>query len=179
MPEASQVRIVEAYQEYTPPLNAALLIRRLLDTVPAKCLRGLDCVVLTNEAGLSKRDRLPRVRSRRQRQGKVVLGRYRPGARGATSHIELRVDKIVAGLKGWKLGIPLLREIAFGHVLFHEVGHHIHRLIRPEYKEKEGVANKWAGRLNANFIRKKYCYAMFLIRPGFKLYGLMRRKRWI
>ena len=86
---------------------------------------------------------------------------------------------MIAALKGWKYYVPFLRTLIFGHVLFHELGHHIHRLIRPEYKEKEGVANKWAGKLNANFIRKKYWYAMFVIRPGFKLYKSMRRRRWI
>ena len=89
------------------------------------------------------------------------------------------MDNIVAALKGWKLRIPFMRTAVFGHVLFHEIGHPIHRLIRPEYKEKEGVANKWAGRVNPNFMRKKYWYAMFLIRPGLKLYKSMRRKRWI
>jgi hypothetical protein len=113
-------------------------------------------VVLTNEASLSKRERLPRVRSRKKRQGKAVVD-------------------------------PFLAPTPVGHVLFHDLGHHIHRLIRPEYKEKEGLADKWAGRLSANFIRRRYCYpirrrywyAMFVIRPGFQLYGLMRRKQWI
>lgn len=178
LPDRPQIRIVEAYRDYTPPLNVASLIRQLLDSVPERCLRGLDCVVLTNEAGLSKRERLPRG-SRRKRKGKVVFGRYRSRSRSGGSYIELRVDNIVAALKGWKLHIPFLRNFVFGHILFHEIGHHIHRLIRPEYKEKEGVANKWAGRLNVNFMRKKYWYATFLIRPGAKLYKSMRRNGWI
>ena len=39
----------------------------------------------------------------------------------------------------------MLRDIGFGHVLFHEIGHHIHNTVRPEYDEKEDVADKWDG----------------------------------
>src|SRR5277367_2782497 len=103
LPQTPLVRIVEMYDQYAPPLNVALLIRLLLDTVPARYLQGLDCVVLTNEASLSKRERLPRVRSRKKRQGKVVLGRYHTGARTSASYIELWIDKIVAveGVELW------------------------------------------------------------------------------
>jgi hypothetical protein len=64
-------------------------------------------------------------------------------------------------------------------VLFHEIGHHIHRTIRPEHTEKEDVADKWAGKLNANFIRKQYWYAMPVIVTMAKFYGFMRRKHWL
>ena len=160
MPDAPQVRIVESYRDYTPPLNVPFLIRQLLDTVPEKYLRGLDCVVLTNETSFNKRDRRP-TGSRRKRRGKVVFRRYHGRARSSGSYVELRVDRIVAGVKGWKLYVPFLSALVFSHVLFHEIGHHIHRLIRPEYKEKEGVANKWAGKLMANFIRERYCMQCF------------------
>jgi type 1 glutamine amidotransferase len=90
-------------------------------------------------------------------------------------YIELRVDKIVAALERWALPIPFVREIAFGHVLFHELGHHIHNTIRPEYSEKEDVPDTWAGRLNANFVRETYWYGA----PLLKIYMFMRRRQWI
>jgi hypothetical protein len=117
------------------------------------------------------------LRYRKRTKGMTVLGRYYPGANGASPYIELRVDKIIAALRAWQLWILFLRQLAFGHVLFHEIGHHIHRTIRPEYKEKEGVANRWGARLNVNFVRKRYWYALFIIRPAIRLYRAMRQGR--
>jgi hypothetical protein len=108
-----------------------------------------------------------------------VIGRYHPKWRGGLPYIELRVDKILASLKGARLWMPPLRDIVFGHVLFHEMGHHIHHTVRPEHNEKEDVADSWAGKLNWNFIRKRYWYALPLIIPLFKVYKLLRRKQWI
>jgi hypothetical protein len=89
------------------------------------------------------------------------------------------VDKIIEGLRGAPRWLPIAREIVFGHVLFHELGHHIHRTIRPEHTEKEDVADSWAGKLNANFIRKKYWYVMPMLVPMAKVYGYMRHRHWL
>jgi len=85
----------------------------------------------------------------------------------------------MSGIKGVPLHVPFLRDLVFGHVLFHEVGHHIHRTIRPEHTEREDVADTWAGKLSANFIRKRYWYALPLLIPAFKVYKFMRRKQLI
>lgn len=66
-----------------------------------------------------------------------------------------------------------------GNVLFHEVGHHIHNTIRPEHAEREDVADSWAGKLNANFIRKKYWYVSPFLVLVSKVYNFMKRKHWI
>ena len=100
-------------------------------------------------------------------------------AANSSPWIELRVDKIVEGLRGTPRWLPIARDIVFGHVLFHELGHHIHRTIRPEHTEKEDVADNWAEKLNANFIRKKYWYAMPMLVPMAKVYGYMRNRHWL
>lgn len=74
------------------------------------------------------------------------------------------------------LWLPFLRNIGFGPVLFNELGHHIHYTIRPEYTEKEDVADSWAGKLTVNLIRKKYWYLVPLIIPCVKVYKMVRRK---
>ena len=136
--------------------------------------------MLTNEAGLSRRDRVGKVWSRRHKYDKSrVLGLYHGGSRNRPSYIELRVDKIVSGLSKTVLRVPLLRDLGFGSVLFHEIGHHIHRTIRPEHSEKEDVADSWAGRLNVNFVRKSYWYAFPVLLAASKVYSLMKRRRWI
>ena len=138
--------------------------------------------MLTNEAALSRRDRKGKTWSRKRKVDKSgILGRYHGAAhpRNSSAWIELRVDKIVEGLKGAPRWLPIAREVVFGHVLFHELGHHIHKTIRPEHSEKEDVADSWAGKLNANFIRKKYWYAIPVIAPLAKVYGFMRRRHWL
>jgi hypothetical protein len=174
------IEVKEAYRNYIPPLDALAIVQELLRTVPDKYLTGLDCVVLTNTEGLSRRDRVGKVWSRKRKFDKSsVLGRYHGRSGNSSPYIELRVDRIIFGLKRLPSRIPMLRDIVFGHVLFHEIGHHIHRTVRPEYDEKEDVADKWAGKLNRNFVRKKYWYALPILIPVLKFYKLMRRKQWV
>jgi hypothetical protein len=52
------------------------------------------------------------------------------------------VDKIAGHHKG-RLWFPFALEFAFGDVLLHEVGHHIHATAAPEYSDKEEVAERW------------------------------------
>jgi hypothetical protein len=165
------------YRDYTPPVDAAQVVRELLDSVPEKYLHGLDCVILTNESALPSRDRRGKVKSRKRKYDKArILGRYHPRWGGQAPYIELRVDKIVTYLRGMPLWIPFLRSVGFGLVLFHELGHHIHHTIRPEYTEKEDVADNWAGKLTVNLIRKKYWYLVPFITPCVKVYRMVRRK---
>jgi hypothetical protein len=180
LPERIEVRINEAYCDYAPRVDVTRIVRDLLASVPDRYLSGLDCVVLTNDSTLSRRDRIGRPKSRKRRYDKsLVIGRYHPRWRGGRPYIELRVDKILAGLPGIRLRIPFLRNLVFGHVLFHEIGHHIHHTVRPEHDEKEDVADSWAARLNVNFVRKRYWYAMPIIIPFFKVYRALRRRQWI
>ena len=167
------------HRDSTPPADASVIVHRLLLMVPDKYLEGLECILLTNEAGLPRRDRVGKVWSRKRTVNKSrVLGLYHGRSRSSLPYIELRVDKIVRGLPGFPLSIPFMREIVFGHVFFHEVGHHIHHTIRPEHTEKEDVADKWAGKLDANYIRRKYWYGLPFLIPACKVYKFMKRKQW-
>ncbi len=91
--ELRKVEIRELYRDYTPPVDATAIVNQLLRTVPDKYLQGLSCVVLTNETGLSRKDRLGKVWSRKRKYDKSrVIGRYHPGSRSSRPYIELRVD---------------------------------------------------------------------------------------
>jgi hypothetical protein len=63
--------------------------------------------------------------------------------------------------------IPFLRSAIFGHVLFHEIGHHIDATVRPEFREKEDVADSWSKRLLRIYFRERYRFP----RPVAKLIG--------
>lgn len=179
MPDC-KVRIVESYREYRPPFDAAKLVQELLSTVPEKYQRGLDCVLLINQGNLSRRQLKGKVWGRRRKVEKSeVLGLYHHGTRNAKPFIELRIDQIVTGMGKKFVWFPFFRKLIFGHVFFHELGHHIHQTIRPEYSNKEDTADKWSRKLNRNFIRTAYWYALPLIVPIAKIYTLMKRKHWI
>jgi hypothetical protein len=175
------VKIQEAYREYQPPFDFKGTVERLLATVPEKYLSGLDCVILLNQSGLSRRDRVGKIRSRKRKVDKLrVLGRYHPRWHNSPPYIELRVDRIILGLETASFPkVELLREIGIGHVLFHEIGHHIHATVRREHLEKEDVADRWAGKLNRNFIRKRYWYLLPLLIPTLWVYRFARRREWI
>ena len=60
----------------------------------------------------------------------------------------------------------------FSEVLFHELGHHIHRLHRPEYEGRENVADKWSKKLSTRHLRSRYWYLIPLIVPLSLLFDL-------
>lgn len=48
-----------------------------------------------------------------------------------------------------------------GFVLFHEIGHHIHETQRPEFREPENIADRYAWQLMGRLvIRRWYLVAM-------------------
>jgi hypothetical protein len=57
--------------------------------------------------------------------------------------------------------------------LFHEIGHHTHFAIRPEYREKEDVADYWKRKLDGYFPRKRHWYLLpfAMLRKLFKRIG--------
>jgi hypothetical protein len=58
-------------------------------------------------------------------------------------------------------------------VLFHEIGHHVHRVVRPEHREREDVANVWKVCLQRNYDRQRFRWLGIvsrIIRPLFGAY---------
>ena len=145
---SNKVEIRQFYNNYRPPRYAFKTVRKLLSSVPDKYAQGLECVVLTNQSGHPRRDRLGKVTSRKRRLPQSrVLGRYHPARHGTQPWIELFVDNIEARASGPPGWFPLVRQYRFRSVLYHELGHHIHATIAPEYRDKEDVADSWVKKL--------------------------------
>ena len=150
------VVIREFYNDFVPPRYVWKLVANLLSSVPAQYLRGLDCIVLTNQSGAPRRERLDKVTSRKRRVPQSrVFGRYHRECNGKLAWIELFVDNLSRGISLHPL-VPFLRTAVFGHVLFHEIGHHIDATIKPEFREKEDVADSWSKKLGKIYFRKRY-----------------------
>ena len=47
-----------------------------------------------------------------------------------------------------------MRDFLLAPVLFHEIGHHIHANFRPEFREREDVADSWQAKLERSYYRK-------------------------
>lgn len=155
-----------SFSDYKPPFNVGRAVRLMLDSVPAKYLVGLSDVVLTNKASLS-RNRRRSVTKSRGRKVKVMnaAGLYHAAFNGRPAWIEIFVD---AALRNWIRGIsfvvPFLREVGISDVLFHEVGHHIHYTVRPEFREKEDVADVWKVRLQSTYNTRRYRWTKLFVR---------------
>jgi hypothetical protein len=63
------------------------------------------------------------------------------------------------------LCVPVLKDVAFARVLYHELGHHIHTTLQPEHGEREDVAEEWGRKLTRSFVRRKYWYLLPLVVP--------------
>jgi hypothetical protein len=146
------------FSDYEPPFDAAPIVRRMLDSVPKKYLIGLQEVVLTNSSGLSRKRRETVLKSRRRKvRLDKTAGLYHAAFNGKPAWIEIFVDNTLRGWeRSWWLRIPLIREGKIADILFHEIGHHIHFTCRPEYREKEDVADVWKVRLQDNYNRQRF-----------------------
>jgi hypothetical protein len=134
---------------YLPPFDVAAKIEKMLDPIPLKYLNGLSEIVLTNTAGLSRKLRRSMTKSRKRKViATEAAGLYYQEWKGRPAWIKIYVDNT---LRNWESGIWLklgfFREMLLGDVLFHEIGHHIHKTVRPEFREREDVADDWKTKL--------------------------------
>lgn len=167
--------VIVSFSGYQPPFNPEPLVTRMLDSVPRKYLVGLKCVVLTNTSGLSRKRRRARFNSRKRKYKlDQVRGLYHPAFNRNAPWIEIFVDNSLRGYeKSWWLKIPYWRDHLVAEVLFHEIGHHIHYTVRPEYREKEDVADVWKVRLVDGYFIERFRWIGFF-RPILRLlFGIL------
>lgn len=150
--------ITKKFSGYEPPFDATAMTRRIIDSVPDLYLRGLTEVVLTNSEALSRHRRRSVSKSRgRKVRLEESRGLYHPAFEKRGAWIEIFLDKTLNSRgSGWLQHTNWFRETELSQVLFHEIGHHIHFAVRPEYREREDVADIWKIRLQRNYIRQRY-----------------------
>ena len=173
------VQVVEQYRGWEPRVPLTPVVQRLVSTLPAKYLPGLSAVVITNAGGLSRGRR----RSKTKARGAVVpiveaRGLYHASTRGEQAWIELFADNIFAQEPpcAWKLGF--WRDWCLLHTLCHELGHHIHATMAPEFREPEDVADRRGGTIaNKQFRRLHYIASDFhwVVNP---LMRFLRKRHW-
>jgi hypothetical protein len=120
--------------------------------------------VPTNVAVLSRKERERKTWGRRQVKLGEALGYY-SGWKGEPARITILVDTFGKQLGRSWMRFGILRDLKLSDLFFHELGHHIHRVHRPEYEGKENVADQWSKKLSRKFIRIRYWYLIPVVAP--------------
>ena len=150
-----------------PPFDVTRATEEMINSVPSKYLTGLSEIVLTNTAGLPRKLRrsVTKSRGRKVRQA-ATAGLYFQEWNNRPAWIQVYVDNTLAPWNDWFwFFLPIVRRMALGHILFHEIGHHIHATSHPEHREKEDVADDWKDKLSRNYFRSRYPWLKFIIAP--------------
>jgi len=173
-------QIVVAFQNYTPPFNAKKVIGNMLRVVPPQYLWGLHSVILTNVQALSRKERDRRALSQTKLALGKSLGYYTQSWKGEPAQVTLLIDNLEKSWgRGW-LRFGIIRDVPLAGLLYHEIGHHIHRVHAPKYEDREEVADKWSDKLCGKYLHRQYWYlapAFCLIRRAPKLIQRIREER--
>lgn len=170
--------VVEIYLDFEPPTDVRSLVETLLDAVPQKYLIGLKTILLTNQEALTRDQRRQKIWSRNRKYPLAkARGAYYKATKDRPATVWLFVDNL---LREWPRSlwkIPLLCYIEVSQVLYHEIGHHIHEVHKPEYEGKENVAENWSDKLSGRFYRRHYWYLMPVLYPLAKTYNFVKKMK--
>lgn len=156
--------IIVSFRDYNPPIDVQPVVTRLLSSIPEGYLAGLSTVIITNASGLPrKRRRFKSREGKRKVPIKSCLGLYYEEWEGTPAYIDLFVDNILSEypLIIWR--IPPFRDKFLAEILYHELGHHIHKTRAPEFRGQELVADEWEHHFSRIFLRRRYWYLLPLI----------------
>jgi len=175
------VKISENYNNYEPPAWVSKTLCRIINGVPEKYFNGLKIISLCSTESLNHRQRRQKTISRKRKVAiRNCQGLYYQKWHGKPAYIELFVDKIIQGWPTILLSFRFIKDLAFSEVLYHELGHHIHKTSAPEYKEREDVAEIWKRRLSRLYFQDRYFYSKMFFYPLFVFWmPFIKLKRWI
>lgn len=144
-------KIVEDYDGYTPPIRVNSAVELLMKHVPPQHVEGLHKVVLTNSARVLKTHKGKYTFDGQRMRAADLRGFYGDG------NICLIMDRILDHYPQSFLLVPMFKMLAIGEILYHELGHHIHRRDEPGYRDnREAVADEWSDKLLISFFEKHY-----------------------
>jgi hypothetical protein len=167
---SAQIKIVERYDDYAPPVDVHRSLRLLLRNIPQQYLNGLHRITLTNSKMMRSSYRGKLWTKGRRIRPAECRGLYQSG------FIILLLDQIFLDWPEVALLFPPFKTFLIGEVLYHEIGHHLHRIEVPGYRaDKEIVADEWKEKLFSAYAHSRYWYLAGVIRLLAKLIRPLRR----
>ncbi len=164
-----KIKICESYKDFLPPSWVRRSVTRLINGVPEKYIGGLHSINLTNTDGLNHSRRRQKTISRKRKVSVIECrGLYHQKWQRKPATIELFVDKIIHRWPVVALKVPLFQDMLIADVLYHELGHHIHKTSAPEHREREDIAEDWQKKLGRHYFRQNYKWIKpfrFLLKP--------------
>jgi hypothetical protein len=168
---AHDIKIREQYLDYKPPVILYRSLQLLLRYVPDQHLADLRAITLTNSAALLKSRRGKLTSENRRIRPADCRGLYGRG------NIILVVDQMFSDFPELLLLFPPVKTYLIARTLYHEIGHHIHKLDQPGYRaEREAFADQWRDKLLRDFMRRRWWYLGLLVRGLIKLFPSLRRR---
>ena len=168
------IPLIENYNDYPAPCFIKDSINRLLSGIPQKYLIGIKSIILTNSKSLTsdrKKDDKNKLKN-----GWQTLAFYNPQRKSKPAFITMYIDRIIKDFPPLALKFHIIIDVIIGHVLFHEIGHHIHYSKIPEYRDREKVADKWIGKLGRKYLWRRYWYFMLFLSPIITAYKRLKKK---
>jgi hypothetical protein len=166
--------IVEVYKNYTPHKAVYKSVRRVVAGVDQKRLVGLHSIILTNSESLNHGRRRKKIPFKNRKLSlKNCNGWYQQKWKQKPAHIEILVDNLLSEWPNFFVHSSFLMDLVLSKTLYHEIGHHIHKVQAPEFNDCEDVAEKWMLKLSKKFFWKRYWYIMV------PLYPVRNLIRWI
>ena len=173
--ETQLPKVVERLGDFEPIVDPVAMVRALLACVPPEYLNGLDRVVLSHTSTFARTRRRQQTYSR----GHKVLtaqsrGMYHAAYKGEPAWIEIIVDNVLPERAAYRwIGALVwprwLGDYIVSEVLYHELGHHIHRTLKPEHREQEDIADEWQKKLTRAMMRSRHGLALKLISLAFAI----------
>lgn len=161
MEKQERIEIIDRLDKNNVFFNVNNPVNKYLDYVPGKYKYGLKYVIIADSLQLSRSQSRQKILS----NGKKVLiadckGLYYRRTREEPARIELFVNNIINNVPIWCLRIHLIRDMLFASILYHELGHHVHRTLYPEHSDPESVAERWRKIFFKRFMFRNYWYLL-------------------
>jgi hypothetical protein len=137
---------IQEFYKSAPPVNAKGVVENLLLAVPSEYLTGLECIILCD---------VPSFKEHYGQEEKISDARYIRCRNGTNPVIEICVDKLVEGYEGFPLKLSIVRDFLLSEVLYHEIGHHIHRTSKNNIGS-EAEAEKWRKIFQERYLLKRH-----------------------
>lgn len=144
---SKKVKIEEIYSGNKPTINIYNIVKNLMKYVPEKYFGGLKKIIIKNNTHENKKSK------------DKILGSYFHQSRNNPAYIELYIDEIIDSK--WPsilLFFPLIKYLLIANILYHEIGHHIHRMHKKKYSNPEKEADDWHKELIHNFLEERYIF---------------------